>query len=572
MVQHASSLLTTIAVSLGAAYLGALAARRLKLPPLIGYLLAGVAIGPFTPGFVADPQIAAQLAEIGVALLLFGVGMHFSLRDLLGVWRIAVPGALLQAALSSLLAFGLARLLFGWPVEAALVLGPALGISSTAVATRVLEARNDLQSPAGRIAFGWLVMQDLLVIMALVLLPTLADPALRNPSDLAYVVISKLLQVGGFVAVMLLVGRKLVPRVLEWTALDGSRELFRLAVICVALGVAYASAELTGVSLALGAFFAGVVVAESDVSHQAAAESVPIQQVFTVLFFVSVGMLLDPFVLLRLPLQVLAVTLAILLGTGGVTLLVLLAFRTTSSVAATVAGALAQIGEFSFIVTGLAVASGLLPPEGRDLVLAAAFITIIANPLVLRLAQAIGALVERSTKARQWQHGPAEARERAAVPPVSQHVIIVGHGRVGSVVAEALREREVPYVVVEQNMALARDVRGDGVPVIYGDAGWPEVLGAARPESARLLIIAIPERGNVRRIVQTAREANPDLPVIVRTHTDSEAAWLRSQAIDRIVMSERRTAADIAEYALEALQAPPADGEKLIPSMPNRIA
>jgi monovalent cation:H+ antiporter-2, CPA2 family len=280
-----------------------------------------------------------------------------------------------------------------------------------------------------------------------------------------------------------------------------------------------------------------------------------------VLFFVSVGMLFDPTVLLQMPLQVLAMALAVVLGTGGITLMVLLGLRTAPPVAASVAGALAQIGEFSFILTGLAVASGLLPPAGRDLVLAAAVITIVANPLVLRLLAAVGALVEGSTKARRWQHGPAETRARGAVPPLSHHVIIVGHGRVGSVVAAALREREVPYVVVEQNMALARDVRSDGVPVIYGDAGYPEVLGAARPESARLLIIAIPERGNVRRIVQTAREANPDLPVVVRTHSESEAAWLQSQAIERIVMSERRTAADIAEYALEALQAPPAGGE-----------
>jgi CPA2 family monovalent cation:H+ antiporter-2 len=565
---HASSLLTTLAIGLGVAYLGALGARLLKLPPVLGYLVAGVAIGPFTPGFVADPHIASQLAEIGVALLLFGVGMHFSLRDLLGVWRIAVPGALLQVALSSVIAFGLGRMLLGWPVEAALVLGPALGISSTAVATRVLEARSDLQSHAGRIAFGWLVMQDLLVIMALVLLPSLADPASTDTSALARELTTKLLQVGGFVAVMLLIGRKLVPRLLEWTALDGSRELFRLAVIVVGLGVAYASAELTGVSLALGAFFAGVVVAESDVSHQAAAESVPIQQVFTVLFFVSVGMLFDPTVLLQMPLQVLAMALAVVLGTGGITLMVLLGLRTAPGVAVSVAGALAQIGEFSFILTGLAAASGLLPPAGRDLVLAAAVITIVANPLVLRLLEAVGTLVEGSTKARRWQHGPAETRARGAVPPLSGHVIIVGHGRVGSVVATALREREVPYVVVEQNMALARDVRRDGVPVIYGDAGYPEVLGAARPESARLLIIAIPERGNVRRIVQTAREAHPDLPVVVRTHSESEAAWLQSQDIERIVMSERRTAADIAEYALEALQTPPAGTDAAKPGNP----
>jgi monovalent cation:H+ antiporter-2, CPA2 family len=571
-VPHASSLLTTIAISLGVAYVGALVARRLRLPPLIGYLLAGVALGPFTPGFVADPQIAAQLAEIGVALLLFGVGIHFSLSDLVSVWRVAVPGALVQVALAAMLAFAVGHLLFGWPPVAALVLAMAVGVSSTAVATRVLEARGDLQTTAGRIALGWLVVQDLIVILALVLLPSVADSG-PGGTALAPALAWQLLEVGGFVAAMLLVGRKLVPRLLEWTALDGSRELFRLAVIVVALGVAYASAELTGVSLALGAFFAGVVVAESDVSHQAAAESVPIQQVFTVLFFVSVGMLFDPGVLVHAPVQVLAIALTILLGIGGVTLLTLLGLRVAPHVAVAVAAALAQVGEFSFIVTGVAAGSGLLPPEGRDLVLAAAILTIVANPLVLRLAQAVGALAERSPRVRQWHHGRTETRARATIPQLSRHVIIVGHGRVGSVVAAALRDEEVPYVVVEQNMALARDVRAEGVPVIYGDAGWPEVLGAARPETARLLIIAIPERGNVRRIVQAAREANPDLPVIVRTHTDSEAEWLKTQAIERIVMSERRTAADIAEYALEALRSDPAEpSDAAAQAIRNRLA
>jgi CPA2 family monovalent cation:H+ antiporter-2 len=305
--------------------------------------------------------------------------------------------------------------------------------------------------------------------------------------------------------------------------------------------------------LALGAFFAGVVVAESDVSHQAAAESVPIQQVFTVLFFVSVGMLFDPTVLLQMPLQVLAMALAVLLGTGGVTLAVLLGLRTAPDVAATVAGGLAQIGEFSFILTGLAVASGLLPPEGRDLVLAAAVITIVANPVVFRLAEVVGALVEGSTKARRWQHGPAETKARGAVPPLSGHVIIVGHGRVGSVVAVALRERGVPYMVVEQNMALARDVRRDGVPVIYGDAGWPEVLLAAHPETARLLIVAIPERGQVRRIVDAAREANPNLRVIVRTHSDEEADLLRRDHATAVFMGEHELARGMIEDLLQRL-------------------
>jgi len=562
-VQHAHSLLGTIAIGLALAYLGALAARAIRLPPLIGYVLAGVAIGPFTPGFVADPRLTAELAEIGVALLLFGVGIHFSLADLTAVWRVAVPGALLQVAASALIGFGVGHLVLGWTPEAAFVLGLSLAIASTAVAMRVLEARGHLRSLTGRIALGWLVMQDLIVILALVLLPAGAQLEATGAAGFAQLIGLKLLEVGGFVALALLVGRRLVPWLLEWTARDGSRELFRLAVIVVALGVAYASAELAGVSLALGAFFAGVVLAESDLSHQAAAESVPIQQVFTVLFFVSIGMLFDPSVLVRAPLQVLAIVVTILLGTGGVTLLVLLGMRIAPAVAATVAAGLAQIGEFSFILTGLAVGTGMLPSEGRDLILAAAILTIMANPFVFRAAEAAGARVERSPRLRRWQHGPKETTARAAIPKLADHVIIVGHGRVGSVVAAALRDRGVSYIVVEQNLPLAREVRGHGVPVIYGDAGWPEVLGAARPEAARLLIVAIPERGNVRRIVQTAREANPALPVIVRTHSEGEAEWLRAQAIERVVMSEHRTAMDIARYAMETLDAePPGTGER----------
>jgi CPA2 family monovalent cation:H+ antiporter-2 len=465
-VQHASSLLATIAISLALAYVSAIAARTLRLPAVVGYLVAGVVIGPFTPGFVADSRQIDELAEIGVALLLFGVGIHFSLRDLAAVWRIAVPGAILQVAVSSLIGFGLGRLLFGWRPEAAVVLGMALAIASTAVATRGLEARGHLRTTAGNFALGWLVMQDLIVILALVLLPTMAH--FERDGAVAFVTLvgRKLLEVAAFVAVILIVGRRLIPWLLAWTARDGSRELFRLAVIVVALGVAYASAELAGVSLALGAFFAGVVLAESDVSHQAVAESVPIQQVFTVLFFVSVGMLFDPTVLLHAPVQVLAIVLVILFGTSGVTLLIMTAARFPSRTSVVVAATLAQIGEFSFILTGLAVSAGLLPSEGRDLVLAAAILTIVANPFLFRSAEALGTVMDRSARLRRWQHGRAEVAARREIPRTSDHVIIVGHGRVGSVVAATLRNEGVPYIVVEQNLALGGALsppRGPGI-------------------------------------------------------------------------------------------------------------
>jgi CPA2 family monovalent cation:H+ antiporter-2 len=556
-VQHAPPLLATLVVTLTLAYGGAIAARALRLSPLLGYLVAGIMVGPFTPGFSADERLTAELAEIGVALLLFVVGIHFSLRDLVAVWRVAVPGALLQVAVSTGLGFLVGHAL-GWAPGAALVLGLSVAIASTAVATREFEEHGQLRSPSGRIALGWLVMQDLVVVLALVLLPMftpLDGGAPGGGLGLWTALALKLLGVAAFVAAMLLVGRRLIPLALAWTARDGSHELFRLAVIVVALGVAWAAAELAGVSLALGAFFAGVVLAESDMSHQAAAETLPIQQIFTVLFFVSVGMLVDPMVLWRTPLPVAAILLAIVLGTGGITLALLLIFRVPLAGATAVAAALAQIGEFSFILTGLAAAGGLLPAEGRDVILAAALLAIAANPFVFRAASRVAARVEAWPRARRFQQGRMDRAAGAASRPgeLSGHAILVGHGRVGEIVAARLRDRGVPYIVVEQSLALTRALRGSGIPAIYGDAAWPEVLGAARPDTARLLVIAIPERGQVRRIVQAARESHPDLPVVVRTHSDAEEEWLKGQQIEHVVMSERRTADEIADIALRSL-------------------
>jgi K+:H+ antiporter len=558
-LEHVSSLLATITLGLGMAYLCAIVGRAaFRLPPVVGYLVAGIALGPFTPGFAADAHLTGELAEVGVALLLFGVGIHFSLADLAAVWRIAVPGAVVQVVASAAIGYAIGHWFLGWSFQPALVLGMAIAIASTAVATRTLETNGRLQTLAGHVALGWLVMQDLIVIVGLVLLPVFAHADTQSAAAAFALIGKKLVQIAAFATFVLVVGRRLIPRLLAWTARDGSRELFRLAVIVVALGVACASAEIAGVSLALGAFFAGVVLAETDLSHQAAAESVPIQQVFTVLFFVAMGMLFDPAVLLHAPLRAMAIAVAIVFGTGGFTLLLLIAFRLRAQAAATVAASLAQIGEFSFILAGSAVASGMLPPEGRDLILAAAIVTIVLNPFVFRAFGTLGQLIEQRSFLRRWQRGSAERAAPGNLPALSGHVIIVGHGRVGSIVAATLQEENIPYVVVDQNLRVVQAIRDVGIRAIYGDAGWPEVLNAARPETANLLIIAIPERGNVRRIIQTAREANADLSVIVRTHSDSEAEWLRKQAIDRVVMSERRTAMDIAAHALQSLNLDPA--------------
>jgi CPA2 family monovalent cation:H+ antiporter-2 len=491
-----------------------------------------------------------QLAEIGVALLLFGVGLHFSIGDLVAVWRIAVPGAVLQVALSAALGYGVGRLI-GFEPEASAVLAAGLAVASTVVATRGLDERSELRTNAGRVALGWLVVQDLIVVGVLVMLP--GGPAsVAARYGWAASLALKFIEVAAFAAGMLLLGRRIIPWVLERTAREGSHELFRLSVIVAALGIAFASSELIGVSLALGAFFAGVVIADSDVSHQAAGESVPVQQVFTVLFFVSVGMLFDPTAFLRVPLHIAAVALAVVAGNALITMLVLLALRAAPRTAVEVGAALAQIGEFSFILSGTAVARGLLPAEGRDLVLAAALISIVLQPALFRAAAALGPRLERLRFLRAWHASRGAARSEQA-PRLERHAIIVGHGRVGSILAAALRSQGIPYVVIEQNLHFAELLRRDGIPVVYGDAAWPEVLDAARPERARLLAIAVPEQASARRILAAARRANPEIELVVRTHSAAEADWLRRNGVGFVVMGEEHTASEMAGYALKRL-------------------
>jgi CPA2 family monovalent cation:H+ antiporter-2 len=390
---HETGLITTVAAGFGMALLFGLAATRLRLPALVGYLLAGVAVGPFTPGFVADAQLAPQLAEIGVILLMFGVGIHFSLRDLLAVRRIAVPGALAQIGAATLLGIGVGRL-WGWSWGAGLVFGLSLSVASTVVLSRALEDRGTVGSPEGRIAIGWLIVEDLVTVLALVLLPALA-PSLggaprqellhegsAGPGAIAGVVALTIAKVAGFVVLMVFVGRRAVPRLLQHVAGTGSRELFTLAVLTVALGIAVGAAFLFGVSFALGAFLAGVVINESDLSHEAATNALPLRDAFAVLFFVSVGMLFDPTILLRAPLQVLAVVAIVMLGKSVAALALVRAFGHPSRTALTIAASLGQIGEFSFILAALGVSLGLLAPEARSLILAGALFSITLNPVL----------------------------------------------------------------------------------------------------------------------------------------------------------------------------------------------
>lgn len=462
-MQHSVPLITTIASALGLALLLGFLAVRLKLPALVGYLLAGVLIGPFTPGFVADTEIAGQLAEIGVMLLMFGVGLHFSLDDLLAVRKIALPGAVLQIAVATALGAGVATT-WGWGLGGSLVFGLALSVASTVVLLRALEANGALESMNGRIAVGWLIVEDLAMVLVLVLLPPLAGwLGTTTPAGDGHLWLTlgiTLLEVSAFIVLMLVVGRRVFPALLWHVAGTGSRELFTLCVAAAAVSIAYGASALFGVSFALGAFFAGMVMRESEFSHRAANESLPLRDAFAVLFFVSVGMLFDPMVLVNRPLQVLAVVGIIVFGKSIAAAALVLAFRYPLNTALTVSASLAQIGEFSFILAGLGVSLGLLPIEGRSLILAGALISIAINPLVFASVKplhrwihshsVLAGMLERSSDPL------AELPMTTAEKYLSEQVVLVGYGRVGRRIGEGLAKCEIPYVVVEQNREVVK--------------------------------------------------------------------------------------------------------------------
>lgn len=545
---HAASLINTIAAGFGLALILGFVAVRAKLPALVGYLLAGVIIGPFTPGFVADASIAAQLAEIGVMLLMFGVGLHFSLDDLLAVRKIAVPGALVQMAVATLLG-GILAHWWDWDLGAALVFGLALSVASTVVLLRALENLGLLDTYVGRIAVGWLVVEDLAMVLVLVMLPPLAEAMGRtgaSGSNIWQTLGLTLLQVGGFVALMLVVGRRVLPWLLWQVTRTGSRELFTLCVIAAAVSIAFASAALFGVSFALGAFFAGMVLRESEYSHRAAQESLPLRDAFAVLFFVSVGMLFDPFVILERPLQVLAVVLVIVVGKSVAALCLVLLFRYPLGTALTVCASLAQIGEFSFILAGLGVALGLLPEEGRNLILAGALISIGTNPLWFALVSPLQRwLLKHSALARAFE---ARIDPLAELPMstdaryLSRQVVLVGYGRVGRRIAAMLSAADVPFVVADQNRELVEKLRTQGVAAVWGDAAEPTVLVQAHIARARVLAIATPAAINVRQMIETARALNPSIQVVVRSHDEAQAGLLSREAEATVFLGEHELA------------------------------
>jgi CPA2 family monovalent cation:H+ antiporter-2 len=555
---HDSTLIVTLAGAFGLAFVMGMLAVRLKLPPLVGYLAAGVIVGPFTPGFVADAGLAAQLAEVGVILLMFGVGLHFSFRDLLAVRRIAVPGALIRIVVITLLT-AVATRWWGWSFGTGIVFGIALSVASTVVVLKALEELGLLGSADGRLAVGWLVVEDVAMVLALVLLPPLA-PALGGAvvtteplAGLGAQVAITLLKVAAFVVLMLYVGTRAVPWLLGKVARTGSRELFTLAVLAMALGIGVGAAALFGVSFALGAFFAGVVIAESDMSHQAAADALPLQDAFAVLFFVSMGMLFDYRVLLREPLRVLEVLAIIVLLKSAVTFAIVRTLRRPVRSSLLMAASLAQIGEFSFILAGLGITLGILSEDARSLILAGAILSIAINPLMMALANRLEAWLQTrpALLARLEPAEPAVVRDHvASAEGMRDHVVLIGHGRVGRRIGDALRRERIPLVVVERDKMAVDDLRSRNVPAIFGDAAKPGILDHVHLARARLLVIASPDEYQTQRVIEIAKAANPALHIAARTHSEASQARLENLGVGRAFMGERELALSMAHHAL----------------------
>jgi monovalent cation:H+ antiporter-2, CPA2 family len=569
---HETPLIATIVAGIVLAFVFGTIANRLRLPPLVGYLLAGVLVGPHTPGFVADQALAPELAEMGVILLMFGVGLHFSLKDLLSVRAIAVPGAIIQIVIATAMGAGLAWGM-GWPLGSDLVFGLALSVASTVVLLRALEERRLVQTEQGRISVGWLIVEDLAMVLALVLLPVLAnvlgtsDAAAGDPLTARLglgiwgALGLTLVKLVAFIVFMLIVGRRVIPWILKYIARTGSHELFRLAVLAIALGVAFGAAQLFGVSLALGAFFAGMILGESELSQRAAEESLPLRDAFAVLFFVSAGMLFDPTSLLRNPLPILATLLIIVLGKSIIAFLIVRAFGHPRGTALTISASLAQVGEFSFILAELGVNLRLLPEQGRDLIVAGAILSIILNPAAFALIDLAGPLIDKRTRHglgpediptnnKTWPEATEAAGSSLLTGP-RDHTILIGYGRVGSLVGEFLKNASLPFLVIEDADPAIKNLLHREIATVVGNAAKPEILAAANLAVASRVVIAIPNAFEAGQVVKQAKAANPTVTIIARAHSDAEVEYLTSLGAEMVIMGEREIARGINQLLAE---------------------
>ena len=545
---HDSPLIALLSIGFGLAFVFGAIATRLKLSPLVGYLVAGVVIGPFTPGFTADADLAAEVAEIGVILLMFGVGLHFSPKDLLSVRGVAVPVALLQILLATGLGIALAMAL-GWGFETGVVLGLALSVSSTVVALRSLQERRLMQTERGKLTVGWLVVEDLAMVVAMVLLPTWAHIRTQvdngeaitvlQMQDAGLAVALTLGKVALFALIMLLAGKRVVPWLLHRVVHMGSRELFRLAVLAIALGVAYAASAVFDISVALGALFAGLIMAESELSQQAANETLPLRDAFAVLFFVSVGMLFDPMILLRNPWPLIATVVIILVFRSLISVGLLKLFGQSRETSATVTASRAQIGEFSFILAGVGLQFGLMPEAANDLILGGAIISIMVSPLVFAIADRIGRKAEILDIVQQVAPTPA--------PP--KRVVLVWYGRVGSLIGKALDEAGAMYSVIEDREDLVELLNSRGIAVVPGNAISKDTMEKAGVARADLMFVTVPDGFEAGRIVELARTLNPNVKVYARAHSDAEVEHLRTFGADLIVSGEQEIADAMIEKA-----------------------
>ncbi|EMC0805843.1 Kef family K(+) transporter [Escherichia coli] len=552
-MHHATPLITTIVGGLVLAFILGMLANKLRISPLVGYLLAGVLAGPFTPGFVADTKLAPELAELGVILLMFGVGLHFSLKDLMAVKAIAIPGAIAQIAVATLLGMALSAVL-GWSLMTGIVFGLCLSTASTVVLLRALEERQLIDSQRGQIAIGWLIVEDLVMVLTLVLLPAAAGMMEQGDVGFATLAVDMGITIGkviAFIAIMMLVGRRLVPWIMARSAATGSRELFTLSVLALALGIAFGAVELFDVSFALGAFFAGMVLNESELSHRAAHDTLPLRDAFAVLFFVSVGMLFDPLILIQQPLAVLATLAIILFGKSLAAFFLVRLFGHSQRTALTIAASLAQIGEFAFILAGLGMALNLLPQAGQNLVLAGAILSIMLNPVLFALLEKY--LAKTETLEEQTLEEAIEEEKQIPVD-ICNHALLVGYGRVGSLLGEKLLASDIPLVVIETSRTRVDELRERGVRAVLGNAANEEIMQLAHLECAKWLILTIPNGYEAGEIVASARAKNPDIEIIARAHYDDEVAYITERGANQVVMGER----EIARTMLELLETPPA--------------
>jgi len=549
---HHTPLIAMLVGGICLAFVFGMIAQKLRLSPLFGYLVAGVVAGPFTPGFVADTGIAQQLSEIGVILIMFGVGLHFSIGDLWSVRKIVIPGALFQVLIATSLGLLLGWLL-GWQWGSSLIFGVCLSVASTVVLLRALEERRLLETRRGRIAIGWLIVEDLLMVLVLVMLPPLAgllggdsvEARTASSGDVLRALGWTLGKVTVFIVLMLAIGRRVIPWVLERTAGAGSRELFTLAVLAIALGVAYVATAIFSVSFALGAFLAGVMLNESKLSHQAASDSLPMRDAFAVLFFVSVGMLFDPHILIEQPLAILATFLIIVLGNSFCGFIVARVFREPLQTQLTLSVGLAQIGEFSFILAALGVSLGLLSEDARNLILAAALLSIIVNPMFFVLLDRWSARHEAQNRVASESSLRAEEEDLLpdrALIPVANHIVLIGYGRVGSRVGPALQQHGTPLVLIDSNRDHCIDARAAGIPCIYGNALSEGVLKDANIGTARALLLAISQALEAGPIIRLARESNPGIAILARAHSDEEVAYLHKVGVDATIMGESEIA------------------------------